>query len=272
MVRVPDYRLYLDESGDHTYRNLEKVEHRYLGLAGIIFERDVAYRKLADDLESLKNKYWPDADPDEPVIFHREDMLRCRRHFSILRDTRIRDSFDEDMLGLLSKAEFTIIMVVLDKKIHMERYTTPYTKPWHPYGYCLRAMLERYCGWLRFFGRQGDVLAESRGGKEDRQLKKVFNTIFGSGTNVRCPTFFQSALTSSEIKIKPKKNNIPGLQIADILAYPLREKTLFEKGIRSTNFLGTFNETICDCVRQKVNRQFYTGRISGYGEVFIGER
>lgn len=62
---------------------------------------------------------------------------------------------------------------------------------------------------------------------------------------------------------------IAGLQIADLLAYPLKEKLFFEKGIRKNNFLNTFNERVYQTVKDKYNRQFFTGRISGYGEVFI---
>ena len=116
----------------------------------------------------------------------------------------------------------------------------------------------------------GDVLAESRGGKEDRQLKAVYKKIYHHGTYHRTdPKFFSDVLTSCEIKIKPKITNIAGLQIADILAYPLKEKMFYEKNIRKDNFVGTFNEKIFNAVKDKYNRQLFTGRIQGYGEVLI---
>jgi len=31
-IKAPYYRLYIDEAGDHTYKDLDYVSHRYLGL------------------------------------------------------------------------------------------------------------------------------------------------------------------------------------------------------------------------------------------------
>ena len=56
-IKVPYYRLYIDESGDHTYKDLEYVSHRYLGLLGCIFERANDYQKAADELKKLKEKF-----------------------------------------------------------------------------------------------------------------------------------------------------------------------------------------------------------------------
>ena len=198
--------------------------------------------------------------------FHREEMVYCKSYFSIFKDPAIRRRFDERLIDFLSRQKFVIINVVLDKKTHFGRYKYPI----NPYQYCLTAMLERYCGWLKIKGISGDVMAESRGGVEDRQLKAVYAEIFRKGTNQRRdPGFFSGILTSREIKIKPKIANISGLQIADILAYPLKEKLFYAEGIRKDNFSGMFNERIFDAVKGKYNRQLFTGRVRGYGEVFM---
>lgn len=264
-IKTPYYRLYIDESGDHTYKDLSYVSHRYLGLLGCIFERAGDYQRVADELKSLKQIFWPNPDPDIPVIFHREDMINCRGYFSIFRDKNIREQFNNSLMDYLKRQRFTIINVILDKKAHV----TQYKYPMNPYDYCLTAILERYCGWLKMKKNFGDVLAESRGGKEDRQLKAVYKKIYHRGTNQRDSTFFSNVLTSCEIKIKPKITNIAGLQIADILAYPFKEKIFYERGIRTNNFVGTFNEKVYNAVSDKLNRRRFNGRIAGYGEVFI---
>lgn len=265
-TKVPYYRLYIDEAGDHTYKDLEYVSHRYLGLLGCVFERASDYQKAADELKALKEEFWPKPDPDRPVIFHREDMINCRKYFSVFKTNEIKDKFDVKLIEYLKKQNFTIINVILDKKSHVSQYKYPI----NPYDYCLTAMLERYCGWLKMKKNVGDVLAESRGGKEDRQLKAVYKKIYHHGTYHRTdPKFFNDVLTSCEIKIKPKITNIAGLQIADILAYPLKEKMFYERNVRKDNFVGTFNEKIFNAVKDKYNRQLFTGRIQGYGEVLI---
>ena len=128
-------------------------------------------------------------------------------------------------------------------------------------------MLERYVFWLSEHSVEGDVMGESRG-KEDLELKKEYRAIWQDGTMQKPdPVLFQKRLTSKEIKIKPKSSNIQGLQIADLLAYPLREKFLHERRIRN-NFAGTFNETVYKAVANKI-RKSSTGKTTGYGEIFV---
>jgi hypothetical protein len=64
---------------------------------------------------------------------------------------------------------------------------------------------------LNFHNVQGDVLAESRGGREDMQLKEAYRNVYESGTSFRKLDFFQKTLKSKEIKIKPKTANIAGM-------------------------------------------------------------
>ncbi len=63
-------------------------------------------------------------------------------------------------------------------------------------------------------------MAESRGKKEDLRLKRSFSGIWEGGTDLMAAQQFQESLTSKELKVKPKANNICGLQLADVLAYP----------------------------------------------------
>lgn len=48
------YRLYIDESGDHTFKLAESDNHRYLGLLGIWFDVEGSYRSFAQALASLR--------------------------------------------------------------------------------------------------------------------------------------------------------------------------------------------------------------------------
>lgn len=116
IIKAPYYRLYIDESGDHAYRNLDYVSHRYLGLLGVIFERVNDYQRAADELKKVKEKYWPKQDPDKPVIFHRIDMVNFRGYFSKFRDEAVRKEFDNNLINYVKNQKFIIINVVLDKK------------------------------------------------------------------------------------------------------------------------------------------------------------
>lgn len=264
MNRKKLYRLYIDESGDHNYTDTDEPSKRYLGLVGIIFEFE-SYKEAHKECEDLKQKHFS-YDPDDPIIFHRRDILRKKGPFYVLQDPKKEKDFNKDLLDFLLKQEFTIIVVVIDKKSHKQTYGE---SAFHPYHYCLRAMLERYCGLLNHLNNRGDVLAESRGRKEDEALKVAYRTTRNIvGTFYRLPPFFQRALTSKEIKIKKKKDNITGLQIADLLAYPCTKELLYEEK-RISKPLSAFTGRIINIIKLKYNRQLYTGKIKGYGKIFL---
>jgi len=287
MLRL--YRLYIDESGDHSYGKkelqkwvmkfkedtlevpidhypeLERDEKRYLGLTGCIIESEEYRNIFHPRIEQLKQKYFPH-NPDEPVIFHRKDIINKHGPFWRLRDSNHEKAFNEDLASFLEEMKFTVITVVIDKKVHIERY---HEFAYHPYHYSLGAMLERYCGFLHFYNGKGDVLAESRGGTEDRQLKEAYACIYSSGTQYRPPVFFQKVLTSKELKLKPKTANIAGIQLSDLLAYPLKQEILVENKRLPDTMTEVFGKKVCEIVRSKYNQQFYTGKVYGYGKVFL---
>lgn len=258
------YRLYVDESGDHTYYKLEDPARRYLGLIGIFIETEYYRTTFQPEVEGFKQEHFP-YNPDEPVILHREDIINRRGPFWRLRDTEKERAFNEDFLQFIEEQDYCIITVVIDKKAHIERYGKA---AYHPYHYCLAALLERYCGFLNFYNAQGDVLAESRGGTEDQQLKRAYQRLCREGTRQRDSKFFQRALTSSQIKIKPKSANIAGLQLADLLAHPSKQEILIEEQ-RIDGSGDNFGKQICQCIQTKYNQQVYQGRIRGYGKVFL---
>ena len=92
-------------------------------------------------------------------------------------------------------------------------------------------LLERFVFFLGREGALGDVMAESRGGKEDLRLKKSFARLWEQGTQFVEPGQFQERFTSKELKVKTKTNNIAGLQLCDLLAHSSRHEILRENGL-----------------------------------------
>lgn len=262
-IFVPQYRLYLDESGDHRYQNLDDVSYRYLTLLGCVFDRGVEYLRMSRLMEEIKKEFWPNADPDKPVIFHRADMVRRYGPFRIFNDPAVRQHFDERLMELLTVPIYTIICVTIDKQGHKERYVHSD----HPYAYLLRVMLERYALFLSDISSVGDVMAESRH-TEDAHLKRVYRHIWTDGTTFRHADLFQKRLTSREIKIEPKSQNVAGLQLADLLAHPFKQRILSARRIND-NFTGRFAERVYNTVLEKIRKSPNTGRTTGFGEVFI---
>ncbi len=109
------YRLYIDESGDHTYNLLDQPSHRYLGLMGVWFEQRTAYVRFADELKAFERRLFGPR-PDSPVILHRSDIINRKGPFGILCDEGTRRRFDEGLIDLVASAGFTMVLVVIDKR------------------------------------------------------------------------------------------------------------------------------------------------------------
>ena len=74
------YRLYVDESGDHTFHAYADVGRRYLALVGVALAMDTDEPEaLRNRFEELKRRYLRNYDPDEPEILHREDIVQNSR-------------------------------------------------------------------------------------------------------------------------------------------------------------------------------------------------
>ena len=107
----------------------------------------------------LKLKYFG-SHPDEPVIFHRAEMVNAKQPFDSLKDTTIKTAFDEELLTLLAQWDYRVVTVCIDKRKHQETY-----KVWRfdPYHYCLAVLIERFVFFLDGVDQRGTQMAESRG-------------------------------------------------------------------------------------------------------------
>ena len=254
------HRIYVDEVGNSDLESSDDPNHRFLSLTGVIIELGYVEDTFFPEMEALKSKYFK-SHPDEPVTFHRKEMLNAKAPFEALRDQTLRVRFDNEILGKMASWEYTVISVCLDKKNHKETYTTWRYDPYH---YCLAMLLERFVFFLDGVDGRGDMLAESRGGKEDRRLKDSFARLWREGTDYLEPGRIQHRLTSKQLKVKTKSNNIAGLQLADLLAHPSRCEMMEERGFLD-RALPPFGKKIIDILQSKYSQQ--GGRI--YGKKFI---
>jgi hypothetical protein len=257
------HRLYVDEVGNSDLRSADNPNHRFLSLTGVIFELEYVANILFPEIESLKQRYFG-SHPDNPIIFHRKKLVNKKYPFHALRDPNTEQSFNAELLSLLNTLQYTVITVVIDKKEHRDIYTTWQYDPYH---YCLAVLLERFIFFLETHNILGDVMAESRGGAEDRRLKKSYKFLYEHGTEYVDSTRFQHALTSCELKVKPKLNNISGLQIADLIAHPSRRAILRSKG-KIINERSIFGDKI-EAILQRKYYKSYTGKVWGYGKKLL---
>ena len=233
------HRIYIDEVGNPDLRSSDNPNHRFLSLTGVVVALDYVRSTLHPDLEALKVAHFG-SHPDEPVILHRKEILHGKHPFEALRASDKRAAFDAHVLGHMRDWEYIVLSVCIDKRRHRDTYQVWRYDPYH---YCLAVLLERFVFFLDQADGEGDVMAESRGGKEDRRLKESFLRLMERGTDFVDPDRFAKRLTSRQLKVKPKTNNIAGLQLADLLAHPSRNEILLENGYHGIK-LGPFAEKV----------------------------
>ena len=258
----PTFRLYIDEVGNSDLESSDDPNHRFLSLTGVIIDLNHVANVVHPAIEAVKERHFG-THPDEPIILHRKEIVNASGPFSALRDQAVRAEFDTELLDALAIWQYTVISVCIDKKAHKERYTTWRYDPYH---YCLAALLERFSFFLRRRGVPGDVLAESRGGKEDRRLKDSFARLYRDGSSFVGPDQFHEVLTSGQLKVKPKANNIAGLQVADLIAHPSRNEILAEQGMLG-KLIAPFAERVIEILQMKYDN--VNGKIAGYGKKFL---
>jgi hypothetical protein len=258
------YRIYIDETGNQDMTHADDPNQRFLALTGVILESEYNTNNLQLEIASIKRIYFQ-KDPDAPVVFYRKEMVNHRSPFEALRDPKVEKQFNNAILESLEHWQYKVITVVIDKKAHRDQYSTWRYQPYH---YCLAVMLERFVLFLHYGNHQGDVMVESRGGKEDLKLKASYQGLFKNGTDNIPADRWQKRLTSEELKIKPKTADIAGLQLADLIAHPSRREILLENKLIEDD-RDTFGNKICTILNNQKYLRSRSGQIYGFGKKLL---
>jgi hypothetical protein len=129
-------------------------------------------------------------------------------------------------------------------------------------------MLERFVLFLHYGHHRGDVMVESRGGKEDEKLKDSYRRLYEEGTDNIPVERWQERLSSHELKVRPKSADIAGLQLADLIAHPSRREILLDYKLIADD-RDTFGNKICPILQAKKYLRSRSGQISGYGKKLL---
>jgi len=212
------YVLFMDESGDHNLANVRK-DFPVFCLTGCVFEKEYYKQVARPSVEDLKQRFWGRTD----VILHSSEIRKQKGAFSFLGDEDKRREFYEAINNLIENLQFTALAAVILKNKHNQRYGDVARNPYH---LSLEFMVERYSMFMHRRSRfeTGYMMAESRGKNEDAQLKNEFDHYLKFGTR------YQNDLGNiTNFWMEKKQANIAGLQIADLLAYPIAAKVLRPK-------------------------------------------
>ena len=253
------YRLYIDEVGNPDLKSSHNLEHRFLGLTGVIFDLAFVNSVLNQDLQQIKTDFFS-SDPDEPITLHRKEILNAKPPFRNLANEKMRGEFNDRILRKLEKWDYQVVTVLIDKLEHKKLF-----QHWKhdPYHYCQEILMERYKLFLELNNAIGDVMVESRGKKEDRRLKQSFKELMTHGTRYIKASNLSNTISSHELKVKNKEHNIAGLQVADLIAHPCRRMILNEY-CEIKDGKRTFGDEVVEIL--KSGKLFsYKNRIEGFG-------
>lgn len=253
------YRLYVDEVGTDDLINLDDEVSRYLSLTGVVMEVKHSREFLTPALNWIKQTIL-EHDPDAPIILHRSDIIRRRKGFGILRNEEKRDLFDRAIMRVVSKTDYAVITVLVDKKALMRK------DEWrekHPYHYPMKIMVEKYVQYLERKRSKGDIWPEGRKGKKDIALQSAFSEFYDQGTFYVPSTRVQCRLTSDNLKFRYKRDNISGQQLCDLVAHPSH------MGVRNIHDprveVPAFDKQILATLNDKKYDRSYWGVVKGYG-------
>lgn len=205
------YYLFIDESGDHGLVNLDANFPVFL-LCGVLLSQN-NYTQLRKDINSLKNKLWD----NKSVILHSRDIRKCEKEFQILFDLELKSAFYKQLNSIISESSYRVLASAINKTNYIKKYGKLSNDV---YELSLSFLIERSIFSLDEIvaDKQLEIVIEKRGKKEDKQLAEHFQRLLSRGTG------YVSAERLKEVQIKitfkDKKENINGLQLADLIAYP----------------------------------------------------
>jgi len=214
--------LFIDECGDHSLVKIDPCFPIFLLCGVLISETD--YKTFCKGLNILKSKYWQS---DKKIIFHSRDIRKCQKGFEILFDLDLKKSFYYELNNLIENTDFKIITTSILK----EEYIKKYGKMNDVYAVSLSSIIENTIFFVDDLNLDAnfDILVERRGEREDKNLLKYYNELTNLGTYYITSHKIKKIISSFQFKWK--KENIEGLQLADLIAYPVANYVLDNSAI-----------------------------------------
>lgn len=211
--------MYLDESGDHS---LEKVDPEYpvFVLGGLIVDEDALHEQIEPSFRTLKNLFFG----DEEIILHTADIVRNKGVFAVLKETEIRQNFFQALNQRMAQLPYLVVACAIRKDRLIEKYRD---NAHNPYFYALHILVERFVMELRGQKKVGHIVAEARDTAENKRLLDEWDRISFSGTRYASSRRIAKYIRS--FSIADKKENICGLQLADLIVSPIGRTIIGKK-------------------------------------------
>jgi hypothetical protein len=203
----------MDESGDHGLTTLNPDFPVFL-LCGVLFS-ETDYSALSIQINRLKSSIWG----EKLVILHSRDIRKCEKEFQVLFDLKLKESFYTQINHIVSSNNYTVIASAIHKDNYIKKYGRISDDV---YELALSFIVERaifFLDEIKTSDKQLEIIIEKRGKSEDKKLEEHFQRLVSRGTGyVKAERLRTYGL---QITFKSKKDNINGLQLSDLIAYPV---------------------------------------------------
>lgn len=212
------YTLFIDECGEPNLKNIDPTFPIFT-LCGVLVS-DEKLKWLESEIKSLKRDLWD----NEDIIFHSREIRNCSKNFVNLLNKDIKERFYGRINEILGTEGIYVIVCCCILKIpFVERFNTGEDV----YGLSLKYLIERAI--FHIDDCSGDkaklrIIVERRNPNENNALLKYYNGLRVTGTKWVTPERLTDRIKS--FNFGHKKSNIIGLQIADLIAYPISRKIL----------------------------------------------
>lgn len=216
------YYLFLDECGD---QNLSSFDPSFpiFTLCGVIMSQE-QLEIITEKVNALKREFWG----DRKIILHSRDIRKCQNGFEIFFDLGVKQRFYEQINEILKENVYVIVCCSILK----EPYIRQYGRLNDVYGQSLSYIMERTVFYLDSLATNNihlTTIVECRGKKEDKALLDYYNKVSDRGTywvtSARIKNYFK------EFEMRRKSENLIGLQLADLVAYPITRHVLDEDAV-----------------------------------------
>ena len=212
------YNLYIDECGDHYLATYDR-NFPIFTLCGILVPvKKVNTFQIAVD--KLKQEFWQTTD----VILHSRDIRKCEKHFQILFDDEIKQRFYRRVNELLAQQG---IYVIVCCSVLKENCISKHGVDADVYGTALKYVLQRSIFCVDDIDPEGgkiNIIVERRGKREDAALTNYYNRLRVTGMHYVSPERLADHM--GHFGFSEKRENVFGLQVADLIAYPISRHVL----------------------------------------------
>ena len=239
--------LFLDESGDH---NLSKIDPDYpmFVLGGVIMDKDYADGPLTRALKNFKHEMFGHSD----IVLHTADITRNRNGFEAMQDSVFRHRFYDRLNAFMRNMQYSVVACAIRKDAHLSRYGVAALDP---YLLSLDIIVERFCSAVGKVSNGGIIVAEKRDPTLDRELELSWLNLRIQGTRYLQAHVIEDRILA--LNLRAKKDNIAGLQLADLVVSPI-----------GRHVLGKLDKEDWQIVEEKFYRS-RQGRTEGYGLVIL---